>query len=153
MKTITNLLFIALAIFALNSCALRPIATQYDYQKNNVANLELELEKLGNGWILIYNGADGLHKIDNTPRLNMWIDEKPMGQLRASKYAIIELEKKDYEFKLLHVDMFKFKSTHSVMIDKTTKVIRIEPTITSNKLTITNQLPSRIKKFKYVKSR
>ncbi len=151
MKTITKGLFIAIAVFALNSCALRPIASQYDYQKNKIANVELD--NLGNGRILIYNGADGLHKIDNTARLNMWIDEKPMGQVRAREYAVIELEKGTYEFELLHVDMFKFKSTHRIEIDETTKIIRIEPTITSNKLTITNQLPSKISKFKYVENR
>ncbi len=151
MKTLINTLFAISIIAALNSCALRPITTSYDYQKNKTESVNLA--NLGNGRILIYNGADALHKIDNTARLNLWINEKPMGQVRASEFAIIELEKGDYEFNLLHVDMFKFKSTHSVMIDETTKVIRIEPTITSNKLTITNQLPSRIAKFKYVDNR
>lgn len=151
MKTFFKTLFAISLILALNSCALRPLASSYDYQINRTESINLD--NLGNGRILIYNGADGLHKIDNTARLNMWINEKPMGQVRASEYAIIELEKGTYEFKLLHVDMFKFKSTHKIEINEKTKVIRIEPTITSNDLTITNQLPTKINKFRYVESR
>ena len=96
MKTFFKILFAISMILALNSCALRPLASNYDYQINKTESINLD--NLGNGRILIYNGADGLHKIDNTARLNMWINEKPMGQVRASEYAIIELEKGTYEF-------------------------------------------------------
>ncbi len=140
-------MLLATFVFTLSSCALRHIVSEYNYEKNNISNVELE--KLGNGLILIYNGADGLHKIDNTARLNVWISKKPMGQVNANEYAIIELENGDYEFEIIHVDMFKFKSTHKVTISESTKVIRIEPTITSNKLTITNQLPKKFERFEY----
>jgi hypothetical protein len=151
MKTFFKTLFAISMIFVLNSCALRPITSSYDYQKNK--SERINIDNLGNGRILIYNGANGLHKIDNTASLNMWINEKPMGQVRASEYAIIELEIGTYEFKLLHVDMFNFKSYHKIEINEKTKVIRIEPTITSNDLTITNQLPTRFDKFRYVENR
>jgi hypothetical protein len=151
MKTLIKTLFAISIITALNSCALRPITTSYDYQKNKTESVNLD--NLGNGKIMIYNGADGLHKIDNTARLNLWINEKPMGQVRACEYAIIELENGTYDFKLLHVDIFKFKSSHKVEITEKTKVIRIEPTITSNDLTVTNQLPMKFEKFRYVESR
>ena len=151
MKTTSKTTLIILAFFTITSCALRPISSQYDYQKNKTENVDFE--NLGNGTILIYNGADGLHKIDNTARINMWIDGKKMGQVRAGEYAIFKLEKGTYEFKLIHVDLFKSRSTHIVSIDSTTKVIRIEPTITSNKLTITNQIPSKIDKYNYIEKR
>ena len=151
MKTLIKTLIAISMIVGLNSCALRPITTSYDYQKNKTESVNLD--NLGNGRILIYNGADGLHKIDNTARLNLWINEKPMGQVRASEYAIIELENGTYDFALLHVDMVKFKSSHKVKISEQTKVIRIEPTIGSNDLTITNQLPKKFDRFRYVKVR
>ncbi len=143
--------FIILTIVVLNSCALRPIATNYDFQKNITENIGLE--QLGNGQVLIYNGAGFLTRIDNTARLNMWIDEKPMGQIRAGEYAIIKLENGTYTFRLLHLDLFAFKSKNNVTIDDTTKVIRIKPTVISNKITITNKLPSNFEKFSYVKGR
>ncbi len=151
MKTFFKILFLISVILSLNSCALRPITSSYDYQKNKVERIDLD--KLGNGRILIYNGANALHKIDNTARLNMWINEKPMGQIRASEYAIIELEKGTYDFKLLHIDMFNFKSNHKIEINEKTKVIKIKPTFTSNELTITNMLPNNFDKFIYVENR
>jgi hypothetical protein len=150
MKSFFKKLFTISMILTLNSCVLRPITSGYDYYKNKTESINLN--DLGNGKILIYNGAGVLHKIDNTARLNMWIDGKPMGQFREREYAIIELEKGIYDFKLLHFDMIKFKSTHKVEINEKTKVIRIEPTITSNDLTITNQLPGKFEIFRYVEN-
>lgn len=151
MKTFFKILFVIPTILALNSCALKAITSSYDYQKNKVESIDFD--KLGNGRILIYNGANALHKIDNTARLNMWINEEPMGQIRASEYAIIELENGTYDFKLLHVDMFNFKSYHKVEINEKTKIIKIKPTVTSNELIITNLLPNNFDKFKYVENR
>lgn len=151
MKTFFKTLFVISMILALNSCALRPITSSYDYQKNRVERIDLD--NLGNGRILIYNGANAMHKIDNTARLNMWINEKPMGQIRASEYVIIELEKGTYDFKLLHVDMFNFKTFHKIEINEKIKVIKIKPTAISNELIITDQLPNNFDKFRYVENR
>ena len=148
MKTLKKIIIIISGTFALNACSLKPISSQYDYQKNKAT--EVDLNTLGNGRILIYNGATSLYKIDNSSRLNMWLNKKPMGQFSHDEYVIIELEKGIYDFDLLHIDLFKFKSTHNVLIDESTKVIRIKPNLMSNKLTITNQLPSKFDKFNYV---
>lgn len=132
---------IILATFA--SCALKAIPSDY----NSSRLTTIDSNSLGNGKILIYNGADILHGIDNTARLNVWIGEKSLGQIRKKEYVILELEKGKYEFNVLHLDMVNMRSKHSVEIDENTKVIRIEPTITSNKLTITNTLPKNFEKY------
>ena len=62
----------------------------------------IDLDQLGNGTILIYNGADILYKMVNTARLNIWINKKALGQIRAREYVIINLKKGEYEFKALH---------------------------------------------------
>ena len=151
MRNIIKPLFAISIFMVLNSCALRPIPSSYDYQKNKTESVNLD--DLGNGKILIYNGADILHKIDNSARLNLWINEKPMGQIRGREYAIIDLENGTYNFKLLHVDVFNFKSSHTIEITNEIKVIRIEPTIASNKLTITNLIPKNFEKLSYVENR
>jgi len=45
------------------------------------------------------------------------------------------------------------RSLHEVEIDEKTKIIKIKPNLTSNKLTVTNELPKRFEKFKYVEKR
>jgi hypothetical protein len=135
----------------LTSCALKPITSEFTFIKTNLE--EVNLDKLGNGTVLIYNGADILHKMDNTARLNIWIDNKSLGQIRPSEYVIINLNDGKYLFNVLHLDLVKMRSTHDVLIDGNTKIIKIKPNLTSNKLTITNELPKRFEKFKYAEER
>ncbi|RTY94992.1 hypothetical protein [Flavobacterium sp. GT3R68] len=138
-----------LVVSALSSCALKSIPSDYSPVKLETVNTST----LGNGKIMIYNGANILHKIDNTARLNVWVDGKSIGQLRPSEYIIIDLKDGKYKFTALHLDMVKMKSEFQVDINENTKVIRIEPTFASNKLTITNDLPKNFDKYKYALDR
>ena len=45
------------------------------------------------------------------------------------------------------------RSTHTVEIDENTKVIKIKPNVTSNRLTVTNELPKKFEKYKYAEKR
>ncbi|MEZ7498105.1 hypothetical protein QO200_05070 [Flavobacterium sp. Arc3] len=139
-------LFLAMA-----SCALQPIASEYTFIKTDLA--KVELDKLGDGNILIYNGATLMHKLDNTARLNIWIDNKALGQIRPTEYVIINVKKGQHHFKVVHVDVVNMKSEHDVNIDTDTKVIKIKPTVTSNKLEVTNEFPSNFEKLKYAQKR
>ncbi|WP_435138284.1 hypothetical protein [Formosa sp. A9] len=148
--TLKNIILFSITL-SLTSCALKPITSDYTFIETDLK--KVELDKLGNGTILIYNGADMLHKIDNTARLNIWINNKALGQIRASEYVIISLKNGKYQFKALHIDLVNMKSEHDVEIDKKTKVIKIKPNITSNRLTVTNELPENFDKFKYAEKR
>lgn len=138
---------IALSLLActltLSSCALRTVPSDYASVKLDV----IDNNTLGNGKVLIYNGAGILHKMDNTARLNIGLDGKSLGQIRPKEYVIVDLEKGKHEFTVLHIDMVNIRSKHQVEIDENTKVIKIEPTITSNKLTVTNILPEKFDQY------
>ncbi|SHK09163.1 hypothetical protein [Chryseobacterium polytrichastri] len=138
-------LFLIFSALSLTSCALRSIPSDY----SSVRLETVDTNTLGNGKVLIYNGASILHSMDNTARLNVWIDDKSIGQIRTKEYLIIDLKNGNYDFKALHIDMVNMRSTHKVEINDNTKVIRIEPTITSNKLTVTNILPENFDKYTY----
>tara|TARA_R110001632_G_scaffold124451_2_gene237365 strand:+ start:8600 stop:9049 length:450 start_codon:yes stop_codon:yes gene_type:complete len=146
-----NKILLFSVLLLLTSCALKPIISEYNFIKTDLE--KVELDKLGNGTILIYNGANILHKVDLTARLNIWIDDKALGQIKPSEYVIINLKNGEYQFKALHIDVVNMRSTHDVIIDNNTKVIKIKPNLTSNKLTITNELPKRFEKFKYAEKR
>jgi len=143
-KNIINACLFASAL-TLSSCALRSIPSDYSTVKLDT----VDTNTLGNGKVLIYNGAGFLHAVDNTARLNIWIDNKSLGQIRPKEYLIIDLAKGKYEFTALHIDMVNMRSKHQVEINENTKVINIEPTITSNKLTITNVLPKNFENYVY----
>ncbi|WP_160140120.1 hypothetical protein [Chryseobacterium sp. c4a] len=138
---------IKLGLFActltLSSCALRSVPSDYTSVKLDV----IDNNTLGNGKVLIYNGAGILHQVDNTARLNIMLDNKSLGQIRPREYVIVDLGIGKHEFTALHIDMVNMRSKHLVDINEHTKVIKIEPTITSNKLTITNMLPENFDKY------
>ena len=144
-------IIIGLSISLLSSCALKSITSEYTFVKTELK--KVDMTKLGNGTILIYNGANIWHKADNTGRLNIWINNKPLGQVRPNEYVIINLKNGKYQFKVLHIDVVNMRSTHDIVINETTKVIKIKPSITSNRLTVTNELPKKFQKFKYAKKR
>lgn len=149
MKTQPILIAVLLSLFLI-SCGLKPVASEYTFIKTDIE--DVKLDDLGNGNVLIYNGADILHKMDNTARLNIWIDNKAVGQLKPSEYAIINLESGPYQVRLLHIDVFNMKSEHQVVIDKDTKIIKVKPNLTSNKLWVTNEFPKRWEKFTYAQN-
>lgn len=138
-------------ILILTSCGLRPISSEYNFIKTDIGNPTLD--NLGNGKVLIYNGASFPFKIDNTSRLNIWIEGKPLGQLRRREYVVINVKEGEYNFKLHHLDLVNMRSEHEVVISDTTKVIKLQPTLTSNKLTTTNLLPKKMEKYKYTVKR
>lgn len=150
MKTIKTIA-VLFGSMLLASCALKPITSDYQFIK--IVRENVKLEELGNETILIYNGADIMHKLDNTGELNIWLDNRPLGQIRPSEYVIINLKKGKHHFKLLHLDLVNIRSEHEIEIDNETKVIHVKPTISSNKLEITNRFPENFKKFKYAEKR
>ena len=62
---------------------------------------------------------------------------------------IINLKEGKHQFKALHIDVVNMRSTHDVVIDKNTKVIKIKPNITSNRLKVTDKLPRKFEKYTY----
>ena len=149
-KTIKKALFL-LPLVVLTSCGLKAVPSDYSFIDIGMENVTID--KLGNGKVLVYNGADILHKVDNTARLNVWIDGRAVGQVRGAEYVVIELKPGTYDFKVQHLDMFNMRSNHEVIVTEKTKVIRVEPTLTSNKLTVTDELPGNFGKFKYAVKR
>ena len=133
------------------SCALKPIPSDYSYIKEDF--LKTEFDKLGNGNVLIYNEAGIFYKFDGTGEVNIWIDDKPLGQIRSNEYIIVDLKNGTHKFEVHHLDLFKMKSVHELEIDHKVKVIKVKPTFVSNKLQITNELPVKFDKFTYAKNR
>lgn len=130
------------------SCSLKPIQSEYSLERT--FSDPVIIGEFDNGKILIYNGAGFTHKMDNSSFINVWINNKPLGQLMSNEFAVIYLLPGKYEFKLVHKDIKNFTSTHTITIDKDTKVICVKPTITSNKAEITNIIPNNFHLFRNI---
>ncbi len=141
---LTKMLFVA---FLFAGCSnLKPLPSEYNLVRtfSNTARLY----EYGKGKILIYNAAGLNHKIDDTARLNIWINGKAVGQLQANQYAVLFLMPDTYEIRVQHKDVKVFESAHTVKIENNTSVISVKPTITSNKIEITNDIPEGFQRYK-----
>ncbi|MDT0644256.1 hypothetical protein RM553_15570 [Zunongwangia sp. F363] len=149
MKNLNLLLLIFLSV-TITSCALKPIPSEHNLVRKEKD--DISLSGLGNGKILVYNDANIFHTGDNTARLNIQLDNKNLGQLRAKDFVVIDLENGKHVFNIRHIDVVNMRSEHEINVSDSVKVIRVKPTITSNKLEITNQLPNDWKQFHYMNS-
>ncbi|MFD0799209.1 hypothetical protein ACFQZJ_17170 [Maribacter chungangensis] len=140
--------YIVPLIIIVTSCSSNLKYIKSEFELIKIEDNNFNLDKLGDGKILIYNGADVLHQM--TGRLNIWINSKPLGQLKLNEYVIINLENNLYDFKVQHLDLVNMRSNHEIEITAETKIIRIEPTVFSNKVTITNEAPRNSENFKYM---
>ncbi|HBU79324.1 MAG TPA: hypothetical protein DEF18_14590 [Muricauda sp.] len=131
-----------------SSCALKPISSEHALLR--MEKEDISSESLGNGRVLIYNDANILHTGDNTARLNIVLDDKNLGQLKAKDFVIIQLENGNHVFNIRHLDVVNMRSTHKVVITDTVQIIRVKPTITSNKLEITNEFPNNWDKYGFM---
>ncbi len=139
--------FIIAILLLLLSCGLKPIDSDYQFIDSEIETIKLD--DLGNGKILIHNGSNVFHKIDETSSLNIWINDRAAGQLKASEYVIIRLNEGSNTVRLLHKDVVNMRSEHHITISDSTKIIMVKPTITSNKLEVTNEFPRNWHKFSY----
>jgi hypothetical protein len=142
MKNIT--IYLILVIYTLTSCSpLKSIKSEYNLIKTSTAGISAN--EVGNGKILIFNGSGMKHKIDDTSRLNIWINGNALGQLNANEYAVLLLLPGKYNFRLQHKDVANFESTHEVEITKETIFINVKPTATSNKVEIVSNMPEELR--------
>ena len=131
-----------------SSCALKPISSEHALLR--MEKEDISSESLGKGKVLIYNDANILHTGDNTARLNIVLDDKNLGQLKAKDFVIVKLENGNHVFNIRHLDVVNMRSTHKVVITDTVQIIRVKPTITSNKLEITNEFPNNWDKYGFM---
>ena len=148
MKIITNSILVLFIASLFSSCAMKPIPSEHNLVMMNKE--KITLNELGKGTILIYNDANILHTADNTSQLNIRLDGKNLGQLRAKDFAIVKLENGEHVFNLRHLDLVNMRSEHKIIVNDSLKVILVKPTITSNKLEIVNQLPANWEKYRYM---
>ena len=137
-----------LSITMFLSCGLKPLKSEYILQRS-ISDPVL-IGEFDSGKILIYNGAGVNHKIDNSSTLNVWINNKALGQIKANEYVIIYLLPGKYEFRLIHNDIKKFESKHIVKVENSTKIISVKPTVISNKVEIKNEIPDNFYMYKNV---
>jgi hypothetical protein len=135
----------------LNSCGIKKIVSEKEYYR--LALEDINLENLGRGKILFYNGDYYCPTVECgwTTKINVHFDGISLGTINYNEYFIVELDDGDYDVELKHWDTVNMKSEHKISINGTTKIIKLSTTAFSNKIEIRNQLPIGFDNYSYVK--
>lgn len=112
-------IYLILIITALTGCSpLKSIKSEYKLIRTSTGILSAN--EVGKEKILIFNGSGMNHKIDDSSRLNIWINDNAFGQINAKEYAVLLLLPRKYNFRLKHKYVANFESTHEVEITNET---------------------------------
>ena len=133
-------LLVALLALLLQACAIAPVTTELPLQ---AGQMQVPAKEPGKTYLLLYNNASKLlHGLDNTARINVWLDGKGVGGLDIGHYVQLVLPDGDYTLKLIHRDLVEFESTHKLSLVGKPLFIEMQPTIVSNTITVHTELPS-----------
>ncbi len=146
-EIIINRIVLFSVILIMSSCAIKSLVSEKKYVY--LPNQEVNLDNLGNGRIMLYNGHYYCPVITcgTTTKVNVLVNDRPFGQINYGEYFIVDIGTGVKNFHLEHKEIFKMKSDHKIIIDEKTKVLKLEPTDFSHKLTITNELPEDLPNF------
>ncbi|WP_371393313.1 hypothetical protein ACCC68_08805 [Tenacibaculum maritimum] len=147
-ETIIKKIVLLSIILIMSSCAIKSLVSEKKYVY--LPYQEVNLDNLGNGRIMIYNGHYYCPVITcgTTTKVNVLVNDKSFGQINYGEYFIVDIGTGIKSFHLEHKEIFKMKSNHKITIDDNTKVLKLEPTDFSHKLTITNELPEDLPNFR-----
>jgi hypothetical protein len=126
LKSKVALFLLFLMFIGLNSCALKPIMAEKEYL--NIPNEPyVNMDNLGNGKVLFYNYGYYSPAITNgrATKVNIKANGISLGQINYGEFFVVNLEYGESTFETVRKDVFNFKATYKVMIDKNTKVIKI----------------------------
>ena len=144
-----------MTIFAisLNSCGIKKVISEKEYLRLPLN--EINLDKLGNGKILFYNGDYYCPVVECgwTTKINVHFNEIQLGTINYNEYFIVELKKGNYNVKLKHWDAVNMKSEHQISIDENTKIVKLQTTAVSNDIEIVNELPDEFRSYNYVEKK
>lgn len=135
-----RILLVTVVAAFLQACAVAPIATEVQLQ---AGEMQVPQKQAGKTYVLLYNNANKLlYGIDNTARLNVWLDGKGIGGLDIGQYVQMVLPNGEHVLKLLHRDVLDFESTHRIALNGEPLFIEMYPTPVSNSIAVHGKLPT-----------
>lgn len=151
-KKYYNIITLILLSLFINSCGVKKIISEKNYTYTPKHNINIE--NLGNGKILFFNGEYYCPLIECgiKTKMNVHFNNISFGQINYGEYFIVEMDYGEYDVQLKHRDVFNMKSKHKIIINANTKVIKLKPTAFSNSIKIVNELPKEFKFFNQVTS-
>lgn len=141
MHSSLRLLLVAFLALLFQACAIAPVPTELPLHQGG--QMQVPPKQPGKTYLLLYNNANKLlHGLDNTARLNVWLDGKGVGGLDIGHYVQLVLPDGDHTLKLVHRDLVNFESIHKLTLAGEPIFVEMWPTIVSNAVAVRARIPT-----------
>lgn len=128
------------AVGLLAGCMMAPVKPDLPHLQEDMA---ARSTKPGEVRLVIWNNSDKLlHGLDNTGRVNVWLDGKAAGGPDIGEYIQLQVPRGSYQVKLVHLDLMEFVSQHRLDAVEDPTYVEVRATITSNDLKVHRGPPS-----------
>lgn len=129
-----------LVIFtALSGCVIPPVTPQVSHLG---PDLTVKAASPNEAKVLLFNNSSRLmFGVDNTGRMNVWLNGRGVASLDIGEYVQISVPYGRYTLELLHRDMFDFKTSHELNVAGDTAIVEIAASILSNEFRVHDVLP------------
>jgi len=98
----------------------------------------------GNSRVVIFNNSNVLlYGPDLTDKIDILIDNKPLGSIRMHEYIMFDLMLGTHNLDLTHYDLFKFSNSYNLEINDNKMYIEVYNGLISTKFKLVHELPER----------
>jgi hypothetical protein len=130
----------AAALALLAGCMMAPVRPDLPHLQDAVDARSSRPDEVR---LVIWNNSDKLlHGIDNTGRVNVWLNGKAAGGPDIGEYIQLQVPRGQYDVKLVHLDLVEMSSQHRLEALEDPTYVEVRATITSNDLKVHRAPPA-----------
>ena len=131
----------AVIVTLMNGCAgMAPVKSEIPHVQSD---LNAKSTRPNEIMLVLFNTSNKLlFGLDNTGRLNAWLDGKAIGGPNISEYVQIQIPKATHQLMLVHPDIFEFRTTHEIDAQDDPRFLEIRATAVSNEIQVHKSLPA-----------
>lgn len=134
------LLASALPALLLSACMMAPVRPDMPHLNDDISARSTRPDEVR---LVFYNNSNKLtHGLDNTGRINVWLDGKAVGGPDIGEFVQVQVPRKPYRVRLVHLDMTEMSSEHQLDATADPTYVEVRATITSNELKAHQALPA-----------
>lgn len=129
-----------LVIFAaLSGCVIPPVTPQVSHLG---PDLSVKATSPNESKVLLFNNSSRLmFGVDNTGRINVWLNGRGVASLDIGEYVQISVPRGRHTLELLHRDIIEFRTSHELNVAGDTAIVEIAASILSNEFRVNDVLP------------
>jgi predicted small lipoprotein YifL len=87
--------------------------------------------------VVFFNNSNFLkYGMDGSGKINIYLNEKALGQLKIGQYVVVEMPPGEHRVDLLHKDIGNFSSIHTLQVKHNEQYVKIYAKLTSNGLEV-----------------